>query len=596
MKTCRTQQGFSLVEVVVAAAIFVVVALGFYQVYATIIETTTTLRLKNMALFIANSQIELMRNAPYDEVGLVSGLPSGVFDQFATVTMGGIDFSVTRYIRSIDEPFDGTVGGLPQDLSPADNKAVTIEVECPVCADFTPISITARIAPLGLETASGNGAMLIRVFDAAGQPIQGARVEIYNDSLMPVIDYVDTTNAEGELLLVDAPPGVETYRISVSKLGYSTERTYAPGEDGVLNPVKPNLTAAEGEIAQAGFAIDVLSDVAVSTVTPTCNPAGLVGFQMTGSKLLSADPDFLKHDLIYQTNTAGLAPLTGLEWDTYTLTASDETYAIIGSNPLNPIAVDPGQNQDILLVVEPADPYMLSVAVLDAESGLPVASSTVALVGGGYDEELLTDVGVVQQTDWGGGGGQSDFTNERRFYDSTNIDVTSTEGQAVLQAIAGSYQSSGVLESSTFDLGNTGLLRSFTWAPLSQPTGEESLRFQLATNNDNATWNFVGPDGSSSSYYTATNRTLYPGHSGNRYLRYRAYLSTTEPDTTPLLADTFLTFTAACVPPGQVTFMGLPGVDSYELTVSGPGYDQYSDTVEIEGDHEYVTILLEPST
>lgn len=588
----QRQSGFTLVEVIVASALFVVIGLGFYQVYTTILETTNRLRLKNMALFIANSQIELLRNAPYDDIGLLGGLPNGVFDQTVTVAMNDVEFEVTRYIRSIDEPFDGLFGSAPQDLSPADNKAVTISVDCVTCGDFEPVALTARIAPIGLETSSSNGAMLFRVFDAAGQPIQGAEVHITNDDTDPAIDFMDTTNSEGELLLVDAPPGTETYQITVTKDGYSTERTYAAGEDGVLNPVKPNLTVAVGEIAQGSFAIDVLSDVQVSTVSPACVSAPNVGFVVSGSKLLSSDPDVVKFEQGYESNGAGIVTLSDIEWDTYTFTESDETYAITGYNPLNPIAIDPGQNEDILLVVEPIDPYMVTVTVLDSGSSLPVASSTVSLSLGEYDESLTTDVGVIQQTDWSSGGGQIDFENESRFYDQTDIDYTTTEGEIVLRSVSGEYVTSGFLISSSFDMGDDGLLRSFNWAPLSQVTGEDSLRFQIATNDDNASWNFIGPDGTSNTYYTASNRTLHSSHIGDRYLRYRAYLSTSDVDFSPVLSDAYVTFTSDCVPPGQVTFSGAPSTGDYALTVLADGYDPASTTVTVDEDHEFVTVYL----
>lgn len=590
------KKGFTLIEIIVTASIFALVGVGFYQVYTTIITTTNTLRLKNMALFVANSQIELVRNAAYSDVGIAGGLPTGIFNQTSSVNMNGVTFQIDKIIRSIDEPFDGTIGGQPDDLSPADNKLVQVTVSCPVCADFNPIALTARVAPRHLESSSTNGAMRIRVFDSGGSPIQGARVQIDNDSEDPPISFVDTTNDAGQLLIVDAPPGLETYQISVLKDGFSSERTYAAGEDGVLNPVKLNLTVATGTVAEASFAIDIFSDLSLASVTTACIPVPDLGFRLTGSKLLSSDPDLLKYDVIHQTNGAGILTINDLEWDTYTINTSDETYMIVGMSPINPFSVDPGQSEEILLVSDVIEPYMLTVVVLDNDTGLPLADADVSVVGpGSYAETQTTNVGTQQQGDWSGGGGQNDFINESRFYDQSGVDYVTNPGQIQLQSSEGVFVSPGQLISSTFDMGEDGIIRSFSWDPLVQVTGEDSLRFQLASNNDNNTWDFVGPDGTSATYYTATNRTVHAGHEGDRYLRYKAYLSTVDTGNTPILANTFLAFTSSCVPPGQVTFSGLPQVGNYDVSASLPGYSSATSTVSVSEDWQNVTLRLETS-
>ena len=590
-----TPRGFTLVEIIVTSALFGLIAVGFYQVYSSVLETTNLLRLKNMALFIANSQIELVRNANYDEVGLVSGLPNGIFEQFDEVEMNGVIFEVERIIRAIDEPFDGLIGGLPQDLSPADNKLVQVTVKCESCQNFSPVRLVARVAPKHLETSSSNGAMRITVFNSEGIPIQGARVQITNDDLSPPVSFVDTTNSAGELLIVDAPPGVETYKISVSKDGYSTEETFAAGEDGVLNPVKPNLTVAMGLVADASFSIDLLSSLSFMAVNTACSQLPNLGFRMYGSRLLSADPNLLKYDEYHQTSPVGLLSLENLEWDTYFIESSDETYTVVGMNPLSPLSVDPGQNGQVLLVGQVSQPNMLSITVLDDDSGLTISSASVTLsMSSSYEETLLTDVGVVSQTDWSGGFGQDEFVDNTRFLDQVNIDYLGAEGEVTLDSNAEGYFSSGYLTSSTFDVGDSGVIRTFDWAPLSQASPEQQLRFQLATNEDNNTWNFIGPDGTADSYYTSTNRILHESHAGDRYLRYRAYFDTTNPSFTPYLSDVYLTFTSGCVPPGQVTFSGLES-GTYQLAVNKDGYTTFTSNVEVLDDWQSLVVRLLPN-
>jgi len=53
---------------------------------------------------------------------------------------------------------------------------------------------------------------------------------------------------------------------------------------------------------------------------------------------------------------------------------------------------------------------------------------------------------------------------------------------------------------------------------------ETQIRFQIATNNDNTTWNFIGPDGTNSTYYTTSGSSINVIHRGDRYIKYKAYL------------------------------------------------------------------------
>jgi N-acetylneuraminic acid mutarotase len=89
---------------------------------------------------------------------------------------------------------------------------------------------------------------------------------------------------------------------------------------------------------------------------------------------------------------------------------------------------------------------------------------------------------------------------------------------------------SGVFTSRTFDSGETSartVWESISWSARSQPEGS-SMRFQIATNNDESVWVFRGPDGTPMTYYTdPQSQGIWAGHEGDRYLRFRAYLSTT---------------------------------------------------------------------
>ena len=73
---------------------------------------------------ILSEELEVARNLPYEDVGILNGVPAGVISQTKTVSRNNVDFNLTATVRNIDHPFDGTIGGNPNDTSPADYKLV----------------------------------------------------------------------------------------------------------------------------------------------------------------------------------------------------------------------------------------------------------------------------------------------------------------------------------------------------------------------------------------------------------------------------------------------------------------------------------------
>ncbi len=96
------------------------------------------------------------------------------------------------------------------------------------------------------------------------------------------------------------------------------------------------------------------------------------------------------------------------------------------------------------------------------------------------------------------------------------------------------YAASGALQSSSYDCGGPADFGFISWDNQSF-AGKTALKFQIATNNNNSTWSFVGPDGTSTTYYETSGTGIWPGHDGNRYIKYKAYLLTTACNQTPLL-------------------------------------------------------------
>ncbi len=590
------QRGFSLLEVLIGIALLAFLSIELYASYVKIVEVIEATRLKLAASALANEQIEIARNLSYSSVGILGGVPAGLLTHVQTLNRGGIDFTATTTVRNIDDPFDGTIGSTTKnDLAPADYKLIAVEIGCALCKSFfVPLTLTSTVAPRNLESASTNGALFIKVFDATGAPVSGAAVHIENSPAGIIID--DVTDAGGELQIVDTPPGAGVYAITVSKAGYSSEQTYPPGGFDNPNPVKPNPTVATQSLTQASFAIDKVSTVNVTSTTNTCSAVGAIDFTLTGTRLIGTSPDIVKYSSAKVTSAGGTLTISNLEWDTYRLTPTDSAYDLAGSIPALPLILNPNTTLDLKLIVVPKNQKSLLVTVKDASTGLPISDATVNISQGSFSDTLTTGRGFLRQTDWSGGAGQVDFTDTTKYFSSDgNIDTGNPAGDLTLVSVFGQYQTNGTLTSSTFDTGSPSNFASLTWQPGSEPpeTGAQSIKFQLASNNDKTTWSYLGPDGTAGSYYTTPDSTISNNHNGNRYMRYKLLMNTASTTFTPTISDVAFTFTSDCVPSGQVFFSSL-ATNDYTLTITKAGYQPYSGIVTVASPWQETIITLSP--
>lgn len=582
-KKISRNRGFSFIELIIGVAVFSVIVVSVYGAYKSIFDVVYASRAKIEAVSIVNEQLEIVRNMSYSDVGIYGGIPAGKLSHTQTIVRDQYKYTVSTTVRNVDDPFDGTLGGTPNDLSPADFKMVEIEIACDDCrTSFPSMVVTTRVAPKNLESASTNGSLFVKVFDANGNPVADASVHIENNLAVPPIVIDDTTNSSGVLQIVDAPPGINAYEVTVTKSGYSTDKTYAITV-GNPNPSKPHATVVLQQVTQLSFVIDRLSTFDISSVTSLCAPVPSIDFSLTGSKLIGS-PSVLKYSQNKTTNGSGLLVLNNIEWDTYLFKNIDTLYDLIGINPISPVSIIPNSTQSVQLIVAPKSPNTLLVTVKDSATNLPLSGVSVDVEGPGPDLNAVTGLGFLGQTDWSDGGGQATSTNSKMYFSSDgNVEINDPDGDIQLKKVLGEYALSGELTSSTFDTGSASNYQNITWNPTSQPlsAGTPNIRVQIATNNDGGTWNYTGPDGTSATYYTTSNQNIHASNNGNRYLRYKIYLDTASSLVTPNISDISFTFTSSCTPPGQVYFQGL-SVGSYVLHLSKTDYVSQDINVDID--------------
>ncbi len=574
-----SRRGTSFIDLIVAMGIIAVLFGAIISVYFAILSSVNNIEVRSAAAALLNQQIETIRNLPYNSVGTVGGVPVGIIPQQQTLALGNFSFVIQADVRNIDDPFDGTLtggGGVATDTAPNDYKLLTLTVSCPWCVNFVPLSVAANVAPKNLESAGQNGSLFVGVLDASGHGVPLASVQVTNTSVTPSINLADTTNGSGTLQLIGVPTSTQSYHIVVTKGEYSSDQTYKPGDSLNPNPSKPDATVALQEVTSVTFLIDKTSHLNISSQNNFCVSVPNAHFAAQGLKTIGSNPTVYKFSTSSVTDASGVFSYTNLEWDTYALSLNDSSYDLAGTIPLSPLIVNPSSTVGFKFVVQPAAHPALLVTVTDAATGAGILGASVNISKDGFSRTQKAGYIVTTQSDWSGGGYSSQ---------DGGIDTYSSPGSLELAKNASGTYDTGIthwLISTTIDLGSSSsVVYSLSWNPVSQlpETGPQSVKFQIAANNDGATWNFIGPNGTGGSYYTSTS-TLGGFFDGYRYLRYRVFMSTESETASPSVQDVSLEFHTSCVPSAQTLFTSLPQ-GTYSVVVNASGYVEATSSVSV---------------
>lgn len=583
-----TRSGATLIEVILGMGLVFMLFGGLFLFYQSVVDVLSNTDLRALGNTILNKEMEIIKNLPFDQVGTQGGIPSGVLQaiKIATTTTDRV-FSIKTTIRNIDDPFDGLLGGSPNDTAPTDYKLVELEATCTTCPNFIPLILTARVAPKNLESGTNSGSIFVNVFDGYGGSVAGASVHVINTSTIPSIDLTDTTNQGGVLQLVGVPTSTQGYQITVTKAGYSTDRTYPSGAPGNPNPKKANVNVSAQTLTPISLEIDPLSVLSVQTKDIFCRGIGNQAFSFTGAKLIGESPDVIKFSTSSQTGAGGTQLYDATERDTYTF-VYDGSYDLAGTIPFSPYTVAAGSSSTFTFVLQSAAPRSLLVTVKDGATQAPVSSSSVRLWKTGFSQVLVAGHGVGLQTDWSGGG----------YTDKSGVDPDILPGSLQLSLQGGKYSTTTTawLISPTVDFGTASTtFGALQWLPVSQPqeAGSAAARFQLAANNDNVTWNFLGPGGNPNTYYTSSSEPVDASWNGNRYLRFKLFLSTESETVTPRIDEVGVDFLSPCIPPSQVLFTGLSSA-SYSLDTFAEGYTNATGTVSVSASWQQADVLMSP--
>jgi len=573
----KNQKAFSLVEVVVASAILLLFFGGLLSGVKLMVELIGHSKAETGARSLALSKMEYIRSLNYDSIGTVSGVPSGVIPQTSTTSLNGIVYTERVLVLYVDRPEDGLEGDDENGVL-EDSKRIKVEYTWTIRGDEKSIFLVTDMSPKGMETSSGGGTLIVNVFNATVEPVSGASVRIFNDTLgTSTVDVTVDTNVSGRVIIPGVPPG-GGYQITVTKDGYSTDKTYDVTAENT-DPSPPHVAVASSTITTMYFSIDEMATltlrslgepVVLEFVDEFTNATLLTQMNNTAVSggaiaLTSVEGSYVASGHAYSTTTA---PTTFSSWNTFewdfvaptSTTVSVSLYQESGGTfSLVDDAVLPGNT--VGFTSSPVDishlatstyarlalranldssdqavtPEVVSWRLTYIESEPPLADLTFDLVG---TKSIGIDVFKYQDSTVTDAGGVRTLSLEWDVYTIT-VDGA-TEG---------------------YDIKEVREVLPYTLAPGANAT----LAFVLAPH---------------------TARTLH--------------ITVTDQNNVPLsgspveLSGTGYDETMTTSAYGQVFFSDLPSLESFTINISQSGFDAYSNTIIVSGNITEV-IALTPS-
>jgi len=398
----RFKRGDTLIGIIIALGLFLILSQAVVTLAFSVYDLVSYTRAKISARHIALESMELIRNAPYDDVGTLGGIPTGIFTQEQVVQRNGQNYTIRTRIIYVDDTFDGVS---PIDTLPTDYKRVRIDVSWGGLAEsnFSEVTIVTDIAPRGIETTAGGGTLSILVFDSEGEPVPQAEVQIVATSTVPPINTSYFTSDTGRVTLPGAPICDSCYEITATKSGFSTDRTYSTTE--VENPTKPHATILDQELTEVSFTIGQFASLNLTTVGEAESFPLLPNqvIRLRGEKTIgtnSLDEPVYKFDLEVVTDSTGNLVIEELEWDNYSVSLPDDsTYDIAFTNPISPINAMP--NQDVNLTVSLIGDSANSLLIAFEDSGNNPIASVAATIKDKLGFEASASSGIEGSPNWG---------------------------------------------------------------------------------------------------------------------------------------------------------------------------------------------------
>jgi prepilin-type N-terminal cleavage/methylation domain-containing protein len=271
IKRREFKKGFTLVETLISIALIAIVFSGIFGAYRLGMKMVWLDKAKTTAMAIGNGRIEMIRGLDYGSVGttgpVVLPWAKGVIDPIAAETANGIEYTIATSVIFVSDPRDG-LDSDTDDSCIWDYKKAAVRVswdgkypgEIVLSTDIAPGNQNQEAFSC---TNQPGGILTVKVSDSAGIAVP-----------LPFIDVYDINNPDNILSSGNPAGGTHSfpleegsYRIVISKSGYSHARTY--GADELSNPDNPDKGVYNGKVSEQTLFIDPAAIISIDGISPS---------------------------------------------------------------------------------------------------------------------------------------------------------------------------------------------------------------------------------------------------------------------------------------------------------------------------------------
>ncbi len=395
-------RAFTLIEVLLVIFIASIVVVTFLNVFTQGSRLLLESKKSLVATSLANEYMEMIRNLSYESVGVSGGIPSGPLQATEIKEKNGTPYNIYTDVRYKDDPYDGVLGGSPNDFVNTDYKLVTIRVSWGSESSQQEVRLSSIFVPPGIETNLGAGTLAINIIDSFGMGVPFVNITLKNDS--EGISFSTLTDELGNIIIPGAPESQQSYEIIANKLSYETISTYPPYPLSLFTPIDEHSSVLEGELTNKVMVMNSLTQLNILIKDFAGKSLSNIPMQLVGGRVLGTLPtleEVYKYDDSLITNVEGKISLEGMSPGTYSISFPEEIeneYTFISMSPKldqeeKKFFLEPGNSSEVILLLSPRNEVMFSVKVrddVDEEflSGVKIRLQNISL---GYDREVFTN-------------------------------------------------------------------------------------------------------------------------------------------------------------------------------------------------------------
>jgi Tfp pilus assembly protein PilV len=296
-----SQEGFALMEVIVSAAVLVIVVLGVLAGLDAATSTAGANKARTVAATLAEKDQERLRGMRIPDIDKMNLQP---YD----VKVGNVNYHVdSKAVWVVDA--SGQELGCTLNKDQASYMRITSTVTSPITGNkVKPVVISSIVAPQ--VGASSSGSLAVQVKGAAGQPIPGVSVS----AVGPKSVDPETTNDLGCAVFGELTAG--TYGVTIAKSGFVDKEGQANPSNDASVTVGTTSTIEFAYDAAAGVTLNV-KDKPGNTAEPAKTVVAANGELGGGLRTFGPNPSSIVSAL---DDTFGTPSATYSSGTTFTLT------------------------------------------------------------------------------------------------------------------------------------------------------------------------------------------------------------------------------------------------------------------------------------